>query len=199
MMKGMEMYLPNLMQDLEFENRLLITKKPQKKSRQKFDPFSFFMSDVQFKKHRVFRETEDVIFYDISVDESNASDLVVHTGAAVSPPDDLVGAKQFYIHQYQDDYNRVVSGERQFELVNFDWKYPYHIVHLNVHSGALIIPKNTYHRSQSGENGSIVINQAKRYEGFEPKQEFIPVSAAEIMQLYKVLLHEKPVIHTLGE
>ena len=37
------------------------------------------MSDIQFKKHRVFRETEDVIFYDISVDESNASDLVVHT------------------------------------------------------------------------------------------------------------------------
>ena len=35
------------------------------------------MSDIQFKKHRVFRETEDVIFYDISVDESNASDLVV--------------------------------------------------------------------------------------------------------------------------
>ena len=157
------------------------------------------MSDVQFKKHRVFRETDSVIFYDISVDESNASDLVVHTGPAISPPDDLVGAKQFYIHKYQDDYNRVVSGERQFELVNFDWKYPYHIVHLNVHSGALIIPKNTYHRSQSGENGSIVINQAKRYEGFESKEEFIPVSSAEVMQLYKVLLHEKPVIHTLGE
>ena len=34
------------------------------------------MSDVQFKKHRVFRETDDVIFYDISVDESNAADLV---------------------------------------------------------------------------------------------------------------------------
>ncbi len=183
----------------ENEIRLLFTKIPQKKSRQKFDPFSFFMSDVQFKKHRVFRETEDVIFYDISVDESNASDLVVHTGAAISPPDDLVGAKQFYIHKYQDDYNRVVSGERQFELVNFDWKYPYHIVHLNVHSGALIIPKNTYHRSQSGESGSIVINQAKRYEGFEPKEEFIPVSAAEVPELYKVLLHEKPVIHTLGE
>ena len=81
------------MQDLEFENRLLVTRKPQKKSRQKFDPFSFFMSDIHFKKHRVFRETEDVIFYDISVDESNAADLVVHTGSAVSPPDDVVGAK----------------------------------------------------------------------------------------------------------
>ena len=157
------------------------------------------MSDIHFQKHRVFRETEDVIFYDISVDESNASDLVVHTGAATSPPDDMVGAKQFYIHSFQDDYNRVVSGERTFELVNFEWKYPYHIVHLNVQSGALIIPRETYHRSVSGEEGSIVINQAKRYDGFDSTQEFIPVSAAEVKRLYKVLLHEKPVIHQLGE
>ena len=157
------------------------------------------MSDIHFQKHRVFRETEDVIFYDISVDESNAADLVVHTGAATSPPDDMVGAKQFYIHSFQDDYNRVVSGERTFELVNFEWKYPYHIVHLNVQSGALIIPRETYHRSVSGEEGSIVINQAKRYDGFDATQEFVPVSAAEVKKLYKVLLHEKPVIHQLGE
>ena len=157
------------------------------------------MSDIHFQKHRVFRETEDVIFYDISVDESNAADLVVHTGAATSPPDDMVGAKQFYIHSFQDDYNRVVSGERTFELVNFEWKYPYHIVHLNVQSGALIIPRETYHRSVSGEGGSIVINQAKRYDGFDSTQEFVPVSAAEVKRLYKVLLHEKPVIHQLGE
>ena len=51
------------------------------------------MSDVHYVKHRVFRETEDVIFYDISVENSNASDLVVHTCSAVSPPDDVVGAK----------------------------------------------------------------------------------------------------------
>ena len=157
------------------------------------------MSDIHFQKHRVFRETEDVIFYDISVDESNAADLVVHTGAATSPPNDMVGAKQFYIHSFQDDYNRVVSGERKFELVNFEWKYPYHIVHLNVQSGALNIPRETYHRSVSGEEGSIVINQAKRYDGFDSTQEFVPVSAAEVKRLYKVLLHEKPVIHQLGE
>ena len=157
------------------------------------------MSDIHFQKHRVFRETEDVIFYDISVDESNAADLVVHTGAATSPPNDMVGAKQFYIHSFQDDYNRVVSGERTFELVNFEWKYPYHIVHLNIQSGALIIPRETYHRSVSGEEGSIVINQAKRYDGFDATQEFVPVSAAEVKRLYKVLLHEKPVIHQLGE
>ena len=157
------------------------------------------MSDVNFKKHRVFRETEDVIFYDISVDESNAADLVVHTGAAISPPNDSVGAKQFYIHSFQDDYNRVVSGERTFELVNYTWKYPYHIVHLNRTSGALVIPRGTFHRSVSGENGSIVINQAKRYDGFDASKEFIPRSCAINPDLYAILLTEKPVIHTLGE
>ena len=157
------------------------------------------MSDVQFKKHRVFRETDDVIFYDISVDESNAADLVVHTGAAISPPNDVVGAKQFYKHEFQDDYNRVVQGERTFELVNGEWKYPYHIVHLNRTSGALVIPTNTYHRSISGEKGSIVINQAVRDDLFKAEREFVPVSAASDMDLYDILINEKPVIHTLGE
>ena len=157
------------------------------------------MSSVIFRKHRVFRETDDVIFYDITVEESNASDLVVHTGTATSPPDDFVGAKQFYIHSFQDDYNRVVSGERTFELVNYDWKYPYHIVNLNVHNGALLIPRGTYHRSVSGKDGSIVINQAKRYEGFDASSEFIPVSCATNKKLYDALVNEKPVIHKFGE
>ena len=155
------------------------------------------MSDVEFRKHRVFRETQDVIFYDISVEESNASDLVIHDGPAISPPDDVVGAKQFYIHYHQVDHNRVVSGERTFELVNRNWKYPYHIVHLNRTSGALVIPTNTDHRSISGENGSIVINQAVRDDLFRPEGEFRPVSAAEDIELYDILTKEKPVIHTL--
>ena len=157
------------------------------------------MSDVHYKKHRVFRETEDVIFYDISVEESNASDLVIHSGPAMSPPNDSVGAKQFYIHSFQDDYNRVVSGERAFELVNYNWKYPYHIVNLNVHNGALLIPRGTFHRSVSGQYGSIVINQAKRYDGFSAETEFIPVSCATNKKLYDALVKEKPVIHKFGE
>ena len=157
------------------------------------------MSDVHYKKHRVFRETEDVIFYDISVEESNASDLVIHSGPAMSPPNDSVGAKQFYIHSFQDDYNRVVSGERTFELVNYNWKYPYHIVNLNVHNGALLIPRGTFHRSVSGQYGSIVINQAKRYDGFSSETEFIPVSCATNKKLYDALVKEKPVIHKFGE
>jgi hypothetical protein len=157
------------------------------------------MSSVQFKKHRVFRETPDVVFYDISVDDSNASDLVVHEGPAVSPPNDVIGAKQFYIHYHQVDHNRVLSGMRTFELVNPEWKYPYHIVHLNRSSGALVIPVGTYHRSISGEDGSIVINQAIRDDEFDPEKEFVPVSAGQNADLYRILAHEKPVIHTIGE
>ena len=105
----------------------------------------------------------------------------------------------FYIHYHQVDHNRVLSGMRTFELVNPEWRYPYHIVHLNRSSGALVIPKMTYHRSYSGEDGSIVINQAIRDEEFDPETEFVPVSAAKNPDLYHILAHEKPVIHTLGE
>tara|TARA_X000000950_G_scaffold136093_1_gene169272 strand:- start:3108 stop:3581 length:474 start_codon:yes stop_codon:yes gene_type:complete len=157
------------------------------------------MSSVQYKKHRVFRETPDVIFYDISVEDSNASDLVVHEGAAVSPPDDVIGAKQFYIHYHQVDHNRVLSGERTFELVNFDWKFPYHIVKLDRRSGALVVPIGTFHRSISGDVGSIVINQAVRDDQFNPDTEFVPVSAGNHPELYRVLVHENPVIHEIGE
>ena len=152
------------------------------------------MSSVSFRKHRVFKETDNVIFYDITVEESNASDLVVHEGPAVSPPDDFAGAKQFYIHSFQDDYNRVVSGTRTFELINLQWKCPYHIVRLDRSHGALFIPRGTFHRSVSGEEGSIVINQAHRYEGFDASAEFFPVSCATNMELYNILRSEKPVI-----
>ena len=152
------------------------------------------MSSVSFRKHRVFKETDSVIFYDITVEESNASDLVVHEGPAVSPPDDFAGAKQFYIHSFQDDYNRVVSGSRTFELINLQWKCPYHIVRLDRSHGALFIPRGTFHRSVSGEEGSIVINQAHRYDGFDASAEFYPVSCATNMELYNILRSEKPVI-----
>ena len=72
-------------------------------------------------------------------------------------------------------------------------------MHLNVHSGALVIPRGTFHRSQSGDKGSIVINQAKRYDGFDSNAEFYPVSCATNIDLYNALTQEKPVVHTLGE
>ena len=58
----------------------------------------------------------------------------------------------------------------------------------------MFIPRGTYHRSVSGEGGSIVINQAKRYDGFDADKEFVPVSCAETSKLYNTLKNEKPVI-----
>ena len=152
------------------------------------------MNEVQFIKHQVFRETPDVIFYDISVENNNATDLVEHTGPAVSPPDEN-GDKQFYIHYHQVDHNRVLSGGRTFELINPDWSDPYHIVHLNRDSGALIIPKGTYHRSTSSIHGSIVINQAVRDKDFDHTTEFVPVIARQNTLLYSILNEYKPIIH----
>ena len=99
------------------------------------------MSDVEFKKHRVFRETQDVIFYDISVEESNASDLVVHEGSAVHHQMTLWEQNSFMFTTIKWITIVCLRGERTFELVNPAWKYPYHIVHLNRTSGALIIPR----------------------------------------------------------
>ena len=51
----------------------------------------------------------------------------------------------------------------------------------------------------SGDDGSIVINQAIRDDEFDPETEFVPVSAAENEDLYNILRHEKPVIHNIGD
>ena len=152
------------------------------------------MKDIHIHKQKVFKETENVIFYDITIKESNASDLVIHDSAAVSPPDDDLGNKQFYVHFHQIDNNRVVHGSRTFELINFDWDRPYQIIKLTRNSGALRIPKGTFHRSISSDIGSIVINQSERDDLFQIEKEFQPVSITENEKLAYILKNIKPVI-----
>ena len=62
-----------------------------------------------------------------------------------------------------------------------------------------MVPVGTYHRSTSGPSGSIVINRAIRDDEFNPETEFIPVSAGNNPDLYRILVHEQPVVHELGE
>ena len=152
------------------------------------------VKNVHIHKQKVFRETENVLFYDITIKESNASDLVIHDSAAVSPPDDDLGNKQFYVHYHQTDNNRVVHGSRTFELINFDWDRPYQIIKLTRTSGALRIPKGTFHRSISSDIGSIVINQSERDDLFQTKKEFQPVSVINNKKLAYILKNIKPVI-----
>ena len=152
------------------------------------------MKNIHIHKQKVFRETENVLFYDITIKESNASDLVIHDSAAVSPPDDELGNKQFYVHYHQIDNNRVVHGSRTFELINFDWDKPYQIIKLTRNSGALRIPKGTFHRSISSDIGSIVINQSERDDLFQTKKEFQPISVIKNEKLAYILKNIKPVI-----
>ena len=78
-----------------------------------------------------FRDTPSVRFFDVTVDTSNARDLVIHSGPAVSPPNDPEsGAWQFYLHPHQEDNLLAASGGRTFFLVNLAWEQPFHIVRL---------------------------------------------------------------------
>lgn len=122
---------------------------------------------------RHFRSTPGVRFDDIGVPGSNGLDLVEHDGPSVSPPN-LEGAKQWYKHTYQDDYNRVIRGHRLFQLFNKAWEFPHWFVMLDENSGALKIPAGTYHRSYSGVDGSLLINHAVRSPGYDESTEFLP-------------------------
>ena len=63
------------------------------------------------------------------------------------------------------------------------WAVSYNF--LNRAMGALQIPIGTYHRSESGKEGSIVLNQATRDDMFDQRKEFSPVSLRSNKQLRK--------------
>ena len=133
---------------------------------------------LEFTPIQIFRETPQVTFFDAGVRASNGCDVVMHRGSATSPPNDEE-FEQYYVHQFQVDHNLVIEGKRTFTLLNPSWDEPHHVIFLRREMGALQIPIGTYHRSVSGKEGSIVINQSIRKQGFAPNKEFIPVSLRE--------------------
>lgn len=140
------------------------------------------MREVKLHGARVFRETPSVYFADAWIPGQNGLDVVTHHGPAVSPPYTDQGEKQFYVHLHQTDYNRVLMGERIFELV-----FPgggHYYVHLDDTSGALEIPPGVYHRSVSAPEGSVLINQAVRDRFYNENTEFFPryPSSDEVLQ-----------------
>ena len=128
---------------------------------------------LKFCPTTIFRETPKVTFFDAGIESTNGCDVVMHSGEAISPPDNFKD-EQYYVHNHQVDYNLVINGERTFVLINPSWDEPHHVIYLNRSMGALEIPIGTYHRSISGKEGSIVLNQPKRDKFFDPAKEFIP-------------------------
>lgn len=140
-----------------------------------------------------FRDTPAVRFFDITVPTSNARDLVVHSGPAVSPPDDpSSGAWQFYLHPHQEDNLLALDGGRTFYLVNLGWNYPFHIVRLESGGDILRIPPGTFHRSVSDPDGSLVLNQAVREEGASVVREFRVYNSHRIPRLFAVTSRTAP-------
>ena len=127
------------------------------------------------------------------------------TTIVVYPGDHIVDNRPGFIPDGANNY-RLRNGSVSNDLPPFDLSSNFDLTtfnnelyKLNSIYGGVIIPRGTWHRSTSGEKGSIVINQAIRDDLFDPDSEFIPVSAANCVQLYDILIDEKPVIHTLGE
>jgi hypothetical protein len=146
----------------------------------------------QLLPYKKFRDTPSVRFFDITVPESNVRDLVVHQGAAVSPPDSADGYWQFYLHPHQEDNLLAISGGRTFYLVNFTWNYPYHIVRLESDREILRIPPGTFHRSVSDAQGSVVMNQAVRNDRASISSEFRVYDSGRIPQLLRVTSTSAP-------
>ena len=140
-----------------------------------------------------FRDTPSVRFFDVTVDTSNARDLVIHTGPAVSPPDDPEsGAWQFYLHPHQEDNLLAAQGGRTFYLINFRWNYPFHIVRLEAGGDILRIPPGTFHRSISDEEGSVVMNQAVREADASVAREFRVYNSGRIPRLMAITANSAP-------
>ena len=131
--------------------------------------------------------------FDITVAESNARDLVIDSGPAVSPPDEEnTGAWQFYLHPHQEDNLLALHGGRTFYLVNLGWNYPYHIVRLETGGDILRIPPGTFHRSVSDPDGSVVLNQAVREEGASVVREFRVYNSRLIPRLFATTFKTAP-------
>jgi hypothetical protein len=144
---------------------------------------------VSYKR---FRDTPSVRFFDITVQQSNVRDLVIHQGPAISPPDSERSYWQFYLHPHQEDNLLALSGGRTFYLVNFSWNYPFHIVRLDADREILKIPPGTFHRSVSDPKGSVVLNQAVRDECASVKSEFRVYDSGKIPRLLRVTSTSAP-------
>ncbi len=129
------------------------------------------MNELVFTDQRVFRNTPGVRFSDITVPECNGIDLVEHSGPSVSPPD-KDGRPSWYIHLHQTDNNRVIHGQRLFELFYPKWERPHWFVFLDEDTGALQIPPGCFHRSYSGKQGSLLLNHAVRTALFDETKDF---------------------------
>ena len=105
-------------------------------------------------------------------------DRVVHEHGAVSPGSIGEVTRTWYYHPFQDDNLLVLHGQRTAEIYNLEHKRvetfivtPDKVTHNGevIYEGPCILvwPTKVFHRITSGEQGSVSLNFAVRYPGFD--------------------------------
>ena len=79
-------------------------------------------------------------FFDVTVESSNARDLVIHSGPAVSPPNDGETGPGSFICIPIRRTTSWLPVEDALYLVNLAWDVPFHIVRLESGGDILRIP-----------------------------------------------------------
>jgi hypothetical protein len=131
---------------------------------------------------KMLRETKNVQFHSLPIlDELKGLDRVAHGSGAFSPGSIEGVERPWYMHPYQADNLIVFCGTRVVELYKDG-----EMVRLEVTPEKIVKDGetlfegpallcwgvNTFHRIQSGIDGSMSLNFAQRYEGFDIKNNF---------------------------
>lgn len=148
-----------------------------------FEGVEGFYKIIHLKR---FRETQGVLFevFDSNfLQDVKGIDKVVHCGNAISPGPVGDCERPWYMHPYQADNLIVFSGKRYIELYSLKHKTvetfvvtPTQIFHNGTlvcdDGGILTWSPNVFHRVESRDEGSVSMNFAQRYEGFDIKDNF---------------------------
>lgn len=137
-------------------------------------------------KFKPFRKTAGVSFDLYPMEEIShisAMDRVVHQSSAVSPGPVGNVERPWYMHEHQADNLIVFHGQREVEIYTKEYgeieKFlvtPDKIYKNGqlIYDGpaVLVWPRKVFHRIKSGENGSVSLNLAVHYDGFDIKNNF---------------------------
>jgi hypothetical protein len=128
-----------------------------------------------------FRRTPGVYFDIVPMEflpRVDGIDRVVHEHGAVSPGPVGKVTRTWYYHPYQEDNLLVLSGQRIAEIYNLENNrvetfivMPDRVIHKGevIYDGPCMLVWSTevFHRITSGEYGSVSLNFAVRYPGFD--------------------------------
>lgn len=135
---------------------------------------------------RMLRKTQGVKFDEMvpsDIPKIDGIDRVIHGPNSISPGSIQDIKRPWYMHTHQDDNLMVLQGTRYVDIycpkrlikssfiITPDKIYKNNKLYYDG-SAMIVWPCGIFHRIISGRNGSISVNFATRYEGYNIKQNF---------------------------